>query len=71
MARGAAGAQWEPWHFSGCGSLREENSWVSAGPLGQGRKFWLLVIQITDMNSEERDRLEVGQSEEAEMRQTV
>lgn len=44
---------------------------MSAGPLGQGRKFWLLVIQITDMNSEERDRLEVGQSEEAEMRQTV
>lgn len=49
----------------------KENSSASAGPWSLGRKCWLLVIQTTNLNSEETEteRLEMEQAEETGMRE--
>lgn len=48
----------------------KENSSASAGPWSLGRKFWLLVIRTTNLNSEETEteRLEMERAEETGMR---
>lgn len=54
VAKERSRAQWEPWHFSVNESPEEKPS-SSSGPWSLGRKFWLLVIQIMKVNSEETE----------------